>query len=145
MALLGIGQKPMVMSHYPHMLHEDIGVWSKFLDKMAHVISRVWYDVHVGKAVSPADPNSTVQQKVAAGVSRKRIDVIASIANEFWVIEVKPVGSMAALGQAFSYTRLFQQEYDVFRTVRGVVVCDSIDEDLAAPFEELGVMVFVNE
>lgn len=145
MALLGIGQKPMVMSHYPHMLHEDIAVWTRFLEKMAHVISRVWYDVHVGKAVSPADPDSTIQQKVAAGVSRKRIDVVASIANEFWVIEVKPVAGMAALGQIFSYTRLFQLEFDVFVPVRGVVVCDEFDEDVGVSFAELGVMVFVNE
>ena len=145
MALLEIGQKPMVMSHYPHMLHEDIAVWSKFLTKMAEVITRVWYDVHVGQAVSPVDPSSTVQQKVAAGVTRKRIDVVARVGPEFWVIEVKPVAGMGALGQVYSYNRLFALEYETFSPTKPVVVCDVLDDDVIASYGELGVMVFVNE
>lgn len=145
MADLGIGQKPMVMSHYPHMLHEDVAVWSKFIEKMHEVIQAVWYDVHVGQPVRLAPNSSTVQQKVAAGVTRKRIDAVCSVGKEFWIIEVKPYANMTALGQAFSYTQLFSMEYDTFRPARAVVVCDSFDTDMEVPFEELGVMVFVNE
>lgn len=145
MADLGIGQKPMVMSHYPHMLHEDIAVWTKFLEKMQHVIQAVWYDVHVGEPVALAPEASTVQQKVAAGVTRKRIDAICSIGSEFWVIEVKPFANMTALGQAFSYARLFAMEYETYRPVKAVVVCDKFDRDMTVPFAELGVMVMVNE
>lgn len=145
MTLLGIGQKPMVMSHYPHMLAEDVSVWTKFLTKMQPVIKALWYDVHVGEPVKVAPEASVIQKKVAAGVSRKRIDVVCSIKSEFWVIEVKPHANMTALGQAFSYTRLFSMEYDTYRSVKAVVVCDSFDADMAVPFEELGVMVFVNE
>jgi len=145
MTLLPMGQKPMVMSHYPHMLHEDVAVWSKFLEKMQAVIKAVWYDVHVGKPVPVQVDGSTIQKKVAAGVTRKRIDVVCAVGPEFWVIEVKPNANMTALGQAFSYTRLFSMEYDTYRPVKAVVVCDSFDADMAVPFEELGVMVFVNE
>jgi len=145
MTLLPMGQKPMVMTHYPHMLAEDVSVWSKFLTKMQTVIKAVWYDVHVGKPVQvPADA-TIIQKKVAAGVTRKRIDAVCSINSEFWVIEVKPHANMTALGQAFSYARLFSMEYDSNWPVKAVVVCDSFDEDMAVPFEELGVMVFVNE
>lgn len=145
MALLGFGQKPMIMSHYPHMLHEDVAVWTRFLEKMARVINRLWYDVHVGQPVIPDDRESTIQEKVAAGVTRKRIDVVASIGGEFWVIEVKPVAGMAALGQVYAYNRLFTIEYDTFRPTKPVVVCDVLDADVGISFEELGVMVFVNE
>lgn len=145
MALLGLGQKPVVMSHYPHMLHEDIAVWTKFLTKMSSSIYRVWYDVHVGTAVRPVDIESRVQEKVAAGVTRKRIDVIAAVGKEFWVIEVKPFANMYALGQVFSYRRFFEQEYDSYRPTKPVVVCDDFDLDVGDLFEELGVMVFVNE
>lgn len=145
MTYLPMGQKPMVMTHYPHMLHEDVAVWTKFLQKMQTAIQAVWYDVHVGKPVQVGPEASTIQKKVAAGVTRKRIDVVCSIQHEFWVIEVKPHANMTALGQAFSYTRLFIMEYNTYKPVRGVVVCDSFDEDMAVAFEELGVLVFVNE
>lgn len=145
MALLGIGQKPMVMQQYPHMLAEDTAVWTKFLGKMEQVISRVWYDVHVGEPVPLAAEASTIEKKVAAGVSRKRIDVVCEVGTEFWVVEVKPLANMTALGQAFSYNRLFAMEYDTYRPTKAVVVCDTFDNDMTVPFEEIGVLVFVND
>jgi len=145
MAELGLGQLPVVMSHYPHMLHEDVAVWTRFLMQMSVAIKTVWYDVHVGEPVRLASSASNVQKKVAAGVSRKRIDAVCMIGKEFWVIEVKPRANMTALGQAFSYTRLFSLEYPTYRPNRGVVVCDSFDPDMSGPYSELGVMVFVNE
>ena len=135
----------MVMTHYPHMLHEDIAVWTKFLEKMKGVIQAVWYDVHVGEPVKLAPDASSIQKKVAAGVTRKRIDVVCSMPTEFWVIEVKPFANMTALGQVYSYTRLFSMEYETYRPVKAVVVCDGFDHDMAGPYADLGVMVFVNE
>ena len=145
MADLGTGQKPIVMSHYPHMLSEDIEVWSKFLAKMSKVITRVWYDLHVGKPARLPAGSSDVLKKVAAGVTRKRIDAVCLVGREYWVIEVKPFANMTALGQAFSYSRLFALEYENYKPVKAVVVCDSVDADMVGPYGELGVMVFVNE
>lgn len=145
MTLLGVGQKPIVMSRYPHMLHEDVAVWSKFLKKMSSVIKTVWYDVHCGQPVDLEPGASEIQKKVAAGVTRKRIDAVCLIGNEFWVIEVKPYANMTALGQAYSYTRLFSREYDQYRPAKAVVVCDIFDQDMTENFAEIGVMVFVNE
>lgn len=145
MAELGPGQKPMVMTHYPHMLAEDVAVWSKCLAKMGQAITRVWYDVHVGRPVSLPAGATTIEQKIAAGVTRKRIDVVCSVGPEFWVVEVKPFANMTALGQAFSYSRLFGMEYDTYLPVRAVVVCDEFDRDMSVPFEELGVLVLKND
>lgn len=145
MTMLGVGQLPVVMSHYPHMLQEDVAVWTKFLTKMQVAIRVVWYDVHVGEPVRLPPQASNVQKKVAAGVTRKRIDAICAVGKEYWIIEVKPRANMTALGQAFSYKRLFEMEYTTYRPAKPVVVCDSFDPDMSGPYSELGVMVFVNE
>jgi len=145
MAVLPIGQKPMVMTRYPHMLSEDVEVWSKFLTKMSKVITRVWYDLHVGQPARMPVDASEILKKVAAGVTRKRIDAVCLVGREYWVIEVKPLGNMTALGQAFSYSRLFADEYENYKPVRAAVVCDSLDRDVSSQFQELGVLVFVNE
>ena len=142
MAILGIGQKPDVMIHYPHMMAEDTAVWTKFLESEVVEIRRVWYDMRVGMSVLRMEGPQTQESRIAAGLTRKRIDVIASVGNDFWVIEVKPRANMYAVGQVLVYTRLFSQEYVTTGQVISVIVCGNSDEDLLDEFEDFGILVF---
>lgn len=142
---LGEGREPLMRPHYPHMLAEDNAVWSKFLEQNFELVTEVWYDVRVGKAVDlPADA-SDMEKKIAAGLTRKRIDVVAISGGNYWVIEVKPFASMLAVGQVISYARMFALQYEVTGRVIPVIVCDAIDVDLVDEYDELGIMVLVND
>lgn len=145
MAVLGPGQKPVVMPHYPHMLAEDVAVWSKFLASVVTPIKEVWYDVHCGQSVLLPVGADHLIERIARGITRKRIDVVCHVGGGYWVVEIKPMASMLALGQALSYSRLFAKEYVVDGEIWPVVVCDSIDEDLVDEFDEFGVGLFVND
>lgn len=145
MVELGPGQKPMVMPHYPHMLAEDIEVWTKFLHSAECRVERVWYDVHVGGGVLLPAGATDLERRVALGVTRKRIDVVCRVKGGYWVVEVKPYANMTALGQAISYTRLFKQEYKAIGKIQPTVVCDNVDEDLIDDFRTMGVQVICNE
>jgi len=140
-AKLGPAMKPMVMPHYPHMLAEDITVWSLFLRKNPGLLQKVWYDVKVGAPMPLPVGATDIQRLVALGVSRKRIDVVGFAFSQYWVIEVKPYGNMVALGQAVAYTGLFKKEYEVVGKVVGVVVCATVDKDLIPEFERQQVNV----
>jgi len=141
---LGVSQKPVVMPTYPHMLAEDTAVWSKYLASPLVSIKEVWYDVHVGMGIPLPAEASDMDKRIAAGISRKRIDVVARVGGGFWIIEVKPRANMVALGQVLTYSRLFIAEYRPAGEVWPVIVCDSADEDLVSQFDELGVAVVVN-
>ena len=143
MARLPLGQKPIVMPHYPHMLSEDIEVWSTYLKNPLVPITEVWYDIHVGAPVKVLDEADELARRIAAGVSRKRIDVVCRVGGGFWVVEVKPFASMLALGQVISYTQLFVGEYTVDGEVWPVIVCTAADDDLLGQFDALGVAVIV--
>ncbi|GAI84953.1 unnamed protein product [marine sediment metagenome] len=145
MAELGPSMKPIVMPHYPHMMAEDIVVWSKYLQDPLVPIREVWYDVHVGGAVPVAGGPETMESRIAAGITRKRIDVVCAVGGGFWVVEIKPFASMLALGQVLSYTRLFKQEFAPVGEVWPVIVCDRVDDDLLAEFDAAGVAVIVND
>lgn len=138
---LGVSQKPIVMTHYPHMLAEDTEVWSKYLADPVHPIKEVWYDVHVGKPVQGLRADDELGMRIAAGITRKRIDVVARVGGGFWVIELKPFAGMVALGQILSYTRLFIEEYRPEESVLSVIVCNAVDDDLVDEFEAVGVLV----
>ena len=137
--------KPMVMPHYPHMMAEDIAVWSKYLRDPLVPIKEVWYDVHVGRAVEIPGGGTQIDRRIAAGITRKRIDVIAAVGGGYWVVEVKPFASMLALGQVLSYTRLFKAEFAPVGEVWPVIVCDHVDDDLLDEFDAAGVGVVVND
>lgn len=133
------------MPHYPHMLSEDTAVWTKFLESKFIEIKEVWYDVRVGSPVELAPGADERDARIAAGLTRKRIDVVAAIGGGLWIIELKPYADMYAVGQIQTYTRLFTKEYAAPGQVVGVIICDGFDEDLVDEFDELGIMVIVND
>ncbi|MBA7552463.1 hypothetical protein ES705_45024 [subsurface metagenome] len=141
MVELGPGQKPLVQTHYPHMLIEDTAVWTKFLNTDRHRLKEVWYDLRVGQAVFMPAGASDMERKIALGLTRKRIDVVCSVEGGLWVVEIKPYANMYALGQVLTYVRLFKQEYVTAGELTPVLVCDSYDMDLLDEFDEFGVLV----
>jgi hypothetical protein len=145
MTLLGPGRKAIVAPHYPHFLTEDTSVWTKFLKTDAHRIKEVWYDIRVGMPVFVGVGADDVDRRIAAGLTRKRIDVVCQVGEGFWVVEVKPYASMLALGQVLTYVRLLREEYSVPGEVIPVIVCDNHDEDMVDEFDELGVLVLKND
>ena len=136
-----MSQKPIVMSSYPHMLAEDTDVWTEYLKSPIAPIKEVWYDLHVGGIPELDVGVGELEKQVAAGVMRKRIDVVAHVGGGYWVIEIKPVGSMLALGQVLAYARLFDSEYKPEGEVVPVVICNKVDPDLVDDFEAAGVAV----
>ena len=145
MADLGPGQKAIVRPRYPHFLAEDTAVWTKFLETDRDRLKEVWYDVRVGQAVLLPVGASDMERRIAAGLTRKRIDVVCLVEGGYWVVEVKPRASMLAVGQVLSYVRLFAAEYEVTGEVIPVIVCDDYDEDLLDEFDELGILVLRND
>lgn len=145
MLTLGLGQKPIVMPHYPHMLTEDSEIWSRYLTQQVLPILEVWYDVHVGSGVLLPVGSSDLDKRIAQGVTRKRIDVVCRLESALWVVELKPVGSMTALGQALAYRGLFVREYEAPRDTLAIVICGEVDPDLIDDYDEAGVGLIVLE
>jgi len=127
------------------MLPEDVDVWQRYLGGGPAAFEEVWYDVHVGTAM-PMPPDAPEwMQRVVDGVSRKRIDVVASLGTWFWIIELKPVCGMAALGQAVTYQDLFEAEHAGGRSCLAVVICHQVEADVQQTAERLGVLVLAND
>lgn len=145
MARLGLGRLPTVMPHYDHFLAEDVGVWSRFLQRGEYAIDEVWYDVKVGAPISQGNGQSDLVRKIGEGVGRKRIDCVCRLGADFWVVEVKPYAGMLAVGQVSTYVRLFVRDYEVEGDCWGVIICDDHDPDLLPVYADLGVMVISNE
>lgn len=133
--------KANVMANYPHMMAEDRDLWTKLLKEKDFEIDKVWYDVHCGLGLPVPGGSGSMQYKIAQGVTRKRIDVICTVKNEIWIVEIKPHVNMKALGQIITYKRLFEAEYSTTSKIIPVILCWTIDPDIEPILMDFGVRV----
>lgn len=139
---LGQGQAAVVMNHYPHMLYLDRLTWTGFLRVRGPEIERCWYDVLVGSPIETAEDASPSDVRLARGTGCKRIDVVIWWGGRLAVVEVKPFGNHAALGQGVLYRDLFMRDYQELSPVLGMIVCREADPDLGASAARLGLEVY---
>lgn len=138
---LGDPMKANVMANYPHMMAEDRDIWTKFLQTAEFEVEKVWYDVHCGLGLPvPGGPDSA-QYKISQGVTRKRIDVICTVKDEIWIVEIKPHVNMKALGQIITYKKLFQEEYSTTYKIIPVILCWTLDPDIVPILKDFGIRV----
>ena len=142
---LGPGSVPVIRKSYPHMLKEDTAVWTRFLQNQPNAFEFVWYDVHVGKSIDMSRRSPEWLQTMADHISRKRIDVIASKGVNIFIIEIKPVLDMTALGQALCYTKFFKEEFIVDGPVFPLIICDVDGPDVPNAADDFGVEIFCND
>ena len=132
------------MVRYPHMMPKDTMVWTKFLQSQQFGLKEVWYDVHVGPRMETTNESDKILVAVSDGLTRKRIDVVASVGGGFWIIEVKPRADAMAVGQVLNYAHLFRKQFGTMMTVVPVIVADEVDPVIIDQIDDLGVGVLVN-
>jgi hypothetical protein len=147
---LGPGVPMAIARTYPHMMPIDTEVWQAFLRFEPNYFERIWYDVHVGQAMSVPEGSPGYMEQVVMGVSRKRIDLVGLRHLQYWIIEIKPIANMEALGQVATYIKLFHKEFPRLRPIHGGCICWEVDQDLeddfaAAGFELIQVKEFVGQ
>lgn len=128
---LDLGVIPVVRKKYPHMGFQDRAVWTGVLERWPGRIDRVWYDVKVGTPSDMGSDCSPADLRLGEGMGCKRIDVVCRIGGRMYVVEVKPYGNHAALGQVLLYEDLFRARYPRYANVGMVIACASLDQDMA--------------
>jgi len=138
----GIPWQDLKLQHrYPHMMSQDQQVWDAALAAGIITYPRVAYDLHVGEPVQPTAPLDPLLRQISLGVTRKRIDVVGDGPNAYDVIEIKPYGNHAALGQALLYADLFRNEFHPPKPVRPVILCAAIDPDVQPIADRFNVIM----
>jgi hypothetical protein len=131
------------MSSYPHMLPADVLVWERFLDKHAAEFSGFDYDVHVGGEVEREVGWTQEVYTMALSLASKRIDVVGYRGNETWIIEVKPVAGVTAIGQLVMYRDLYIRDFRPDRVIVCALVCENLSLDEKWQLDKLGFKYFV--
>lgn len=126
---------------FPHMGPADARVW-RFAITAGILPDAQWsYDVRLGGAAAEPVPADHEHFTMWETLLKKRVDVVGMVGGIPWLIEVKPIGSFAGLGQCLGYCDLWEREKGAPPKPLPVLVCAFVDLDLAPTFERYGVRV----
>lgn len=137
--MLGPPYSVLWRGRYPHMLPEDIPIWNRRLDLDAHLFERVFYDVRLGGVLDPDPTHPEKMREMYYNVTAKRIDVLAELKDEIWIIEVASKPGLRALGQLMTYVGLWYDDPKINKKAVGVLVAQAIDSDLRRSLEIYGM------
>ena len=128
---------------YPHMVKEEIELWKKFLSKYGKKFDYYAYDVHVGKGVAGTEGLTDPYKYMAIRLSQKRIDVLAYKDGGIYIIELKDIADLQAIGQLQGYKTLYEDDYGK-GIVRGlIIVSSSADHDVKRAAEERNIRIML--
>lgn len=127
----------------PHMLHEDISVWYRFLDVWGPLFISLYYDCLVGGPFYTEKQLQDPMLKMWRATMSKRVDAIAETKDEVWLIEVSKNPGMRAIGQLQAYRALWLEDPPINMIEKPVMVCEFVDQDLISAAVKYGTVVYV--
>lgn len=126
---------------FPHMGPADCVIWDAVLRMGLVKADRFEYDVKLGGKLTLRIADTMVLKPMWESLLKKRIDVVAWNGTRPSLVEVKPVGSFAALGQCLGYGYLWKKERPTDGPVSLICACAVCDPDLIPVFALYGVDV----
>lgn len=128
---------------YPHLMPEDVAVWERFIEAYPDYYETVQYDVPVGRIPEFVKNEPDATMRAMEKLYKKKIDVLAESPRTFDIVELKPVCTIATVGQVNGYKHFYVRDEKPDREPRAVVICGAASEDVIEYAEEYGVTVLV--
>jgi len=125
------------------MLPRDVPVWYRFLEKYGDPFIRLYYDVLLGGPFLTEEEKKDPLKRDWRYLLSKRMDVLAELSREIWIIEVVHVCGMRSLGQVQTYHALWLQDPKIDKPPVKILVAETIDEDLLSSAGLQGISVFI--
>jgi len=127
----------------PHMLSTDIPVWYRFLDKYGHLFNDLYYDCFVGGSFHTPEELQDPMIRMWWVNTAKRLDALAVLENEIWIIEVSKAPGLRSIGQLQSYRFLYLEDPKFIKIEKILLVLEYVDTDVIASAAAYGILCYV--
>lgn len=101
------------------------------------------YDVHVGEGIDIGSGQPAWMRRDAKALTQKRIDVVATVNDSLWIIELKGIAGVSAPGQALAYMHLYRATFKSHKKLRPVLIARLATADVITAANALNVLCFV--
>jgi hypothetical protein len=126
---------------FPHLRPDEIAIWQRFLEKFPDRFQKLTYDVRVGPGIALPSGTSEEIQKMAVGLSQKRIDVVAESTEGLTLVEISPNAGANSLGQLLVYRELWLSDHPEASNPRLLLVTGHLRSDIPVIAGGMGVEV----
>lgn len=126
----------------PHMLATDVPVWYAFLESWGFLFRSLYYDCLLGGTVLVEEDRDDPMKRMWRANTAKRADAIAELTNEVWIIEVAQRPGLRAIGQLITYQYLWQEDPQIEKPEKLVLVAQQFDKDLFAAASKSGILIY---
>jgi len=133
----------MVRGEYKHMKPDEKAIAQRFVD-LNLLPGKYTYDV----ALSSPDvnfPAHWTKEDFAhwSGLRAKRIDILVETDSAFWVIEVTPKLSKAAIGGCTTYRQMFMEQFKPGKPTNVGIVVEVDDLAYHTTLDRFGIKLWV--
>lgn len=126
---------------WKHLSKQDREVWAIFVGLVNLSGWAQDFDASLGTDAQTHPGIDTKDGQLWVALRKKRLDVLLSRPGELRIIELKPLGGMAALGQLLTYRRLLKEETPRGVDLEGWLICLTCDDDVIETFPSFGLQV----
>ncbi len=124
-----------------HMSPGDMPIWRIFQSKFGKGFKEFHFDVQLGTTPPAHDDTESKFKQMWKKVTSKRIDVVGVKVGEIWIMEFRPVAGMSAVGNAISYTAIWNSDPPDKRRAIPFVITDTADPDILKTAEKIGITI----
>lgn len=124
---------------YDHLKHDEREVARLATVKGLCDLSKMSWDVHVGKGFTPPDDWKESTKKSVISLTKKRIDAIEEDYNKIKIFEFTTKISTRTIGNLLMYRSLLKKERPGNKEITLWLVGNEGDEDLEDLIKELNI------
>ena len=132
-----------ILSKYPHMKPADVDIWERFVGSNRGFFDTVDYDFHIGEGADFLPTGEDTPDGRENRLYQRKIDVVGYIGEGVWLVEVKPVADMFALGQILTYNGLILKTKLLDRDPKLMVICSKILNEMKGIYAAFDIGVAV--
>jgi len=126
----------------PHMLDTDIPVWYRFLRVYGHLFNKLYYDCFVGGPWHTEEELEDPMTRMWRANTAKRLDALAVLEDEIWIIEVASAPGLRSVGQLQSYRVLYLEDPKFDKIEKMILVLEHIDQDVISAAAAYGILCY---
>lgn len=133
-------RRPPIGRLYPS---GDFAVWNEFVKRWGDRVGRWALEVPISRGLELSGELEDWQRKMVQSITTHKIDFIIEWGRVFYMGEIKPRGSISALGSALIQWQMANKMYRFDKLTRPAVICATISPILLPIAAQNGIVVFV--
>ena len=125
---------------FVHMMPNEVPIWARWLEGEGARYAPYEYDVAVGEGVQLPEEASELERRIAAELTRKRIDAVSRQVGVVRIFEVKPRAGLSAVGQLLGYRELYRQTFRHRGPIELWLITDRLQPDMEPVLRRHGII-----